>query len=222
MAAAVPLIMSAISSIGSIGSTVASGIGSLGGWAAAHPMLAGATVGGVQGGATGGVEGALKGAAMGGLGAGAGGMLGNALSQVAPAADLATKGVLSKAGSVAGNVADKIVITGAAPSALSQAGAAAGAATGAAAPKFGDIDPGHSAPKQEPTNDAAREAGNQIGKSAVEQAFANFGPTPGAANIGARSVGAPVFGGASAAAPAGLSIKGSTAPDIYPWKRAPS
>lgn len=237
MAAAFPLILSAIQGIGT--------------FAAAHPLAVGAATGALSGAANGGGwEGALKGAALGGLGSFAGGALGDVLGRVgstgasAGASEIAKAGAGKALGATAGKVAEvgagsglgalspEIAVYGTAPTALGSAVAktlpfASGVTGGALAPALTDkaprMDVGHDSPKpaQQEGNSWGEQVGNTIGKTAVGQAFGMMGPNVGGAP-GAPAANASPFagGGASPAPPAGLSIKGSTAPNIYPWKAA--
>jgi hypothetical protein len=201
----------------------------MGAYAAAHPIAAGAATGALSGGIQDGWEGALRGAALGGVTAGAGGMLGRALSRIgAPAAmtsgltagarDLlsgasqAASGLSDLGGAVGAAAAapavDELVVTGARPNNLSPD------ALGSGATQLADASP------QEEGNSWGRPLGNKLVQTAVSQAMArgpNMASPPTAGIIGNAN---PFAGASSAATPAGLAIKGSTAPDVYPWKRA--
>lgn len=204
----------------------------VGAFAGAHPIAASAATGALTGGAQGGWEGALKGAALGGLGAGAGGLLGNALSRVgAPVAgatplvgEVATP-IAGGLGKGLGNFADEIVVTASPGAGLvgqgaAQVGGAVGSLAGDAKAPTTSQTPDAGSPPKTDGNSWGRQLGNTLGRNAVAQAFAqmpNSAAAPSATSIGNAN---PFSGGSGAGAPAGLAIKGSTAPDVYPWKRA--
>lgn len=224
MAAALPWVMQAMQAAGS--------------FAAAHPIATGATLGAAQGGANGGgIEGALRGAAVGGLGSFAGGALGDALGKIGGStpsvAEMALQHEASHAvnvakgagaavgGAAAPAIADDIIVTGTRP-ALTEGieGGALGAGSAAATPTNPDASPAQ--PKEATDqNSWGQKAGNTLGKSAVNAALNMMGPNVGAPAGPAGGNASPfVGGGASPVPPAGLSIKGSTAPSIYPWRAA--
>ncbi len=204
----------------------------MGAYAAAHPIAAGAATGALSGGIQDGWEGALRGAALGGVTAGAGGMLGRALSRIgAPATAAVTSGAPSLTslgsqlggglsggnlggaiGAAAAPAVDELVVTGTRPGGM---GAAESLGSGLSQPAV-DAD----ASPQEEGNSWGRPLGNKLVQTAVSQAMArgpNMASPPTAGIIGNAN---PFAGASSAATPAGLAIKGSTAPDVYPWKRA--
>ena len=207
----------------------------MGAYAAAHPIAAGAATGALSGGIQDGWEGALRGAALGGVTAGAGGMLGRALSRIgAPAAASGGVSPMGAFGAAAANapaqvgnslagltttvaapaVADDLVVTGTRPTPMSGA-----APMGTGLTSGASMDGTDQAPTRE-GNSWGRPLGNQLVRSAVSQAMARGPNTAGAPNAGIIGNANPFGGGGGGAPPSGLSIKGSTAPDVFPWKRA--
>lgn len=242
MAAAVPVILHVLGSAAAWAGSHAALTGALvGGGSSAlrggkiGDILKGAALGGLGGWAGGGLGhalgGALGGGAGGAAGGGAAGGIASALPDVINIIGHATPvaqalggigGGLAGgaiAGAPSGAAAPDITITGHATPFAKAAGAGIGSAASGVTSNFAD-DAGM-------RHDMANGTGNNsdFGRSLLDRALNSLGGQSASPSFGTPSAphanigGATPFGGggAGAGSPAGLSIRGSTAPDIFPW-----
>ncbi len=171
--------------------------------------------------AAGSMEGGIRGANIGGFST----LAGNYLGGVGVPGEIGKTSVVGKALNAAAPNVGEIVVTGYRPNLIQQGLTMAGqiapdAATTLGAKQAGMIDQGRVGQKP-PQQD-----GNQFGDTtrAIANEALSFLTAPNAPGGSMATSGpspSPFSGpGSGAAPPAGLSIKGSSAPDIYPWKRA--